>query len=291
LLIVRRPCGRERPTFLNPKGGNLNVSSGATLTTTSAGTQNGVNVTNAGTANLNGFLGTTLTNSGTATLTGGGFDTVTNNNSGNLTFQGGAGASSSFTNKGSFTLASDTSNVSNFDNQGSVVLNGGTLSLYGGYAKQSTAGASFNFNGGILDVSNFAPFGSFQLLAGNMFGSASGSTIKGNLSNTGGTLYAGGTTGLLTITGSYNQGTGGNLVISVDVNQQTNSELNAELASTLAGTLTINWTDGTPAAGSTWNVALFQKGTGNTDFSSIVGNNGPAPTHVANTWTPYTVKV
>jgi hypothetical protein len=249
------------------------------------GTQDGtVNLTNNGTANLTNFRGATLTNGGTATLNGSQFGSSTN--SGNLSLKG-TSVIAGLTNTGTLTQVSDTNTILDLDNQGSLVINGDVLRLSGS-PKQSKAGASTTLNGGELVMWAHAVF---QLQAGNLFGRASGSTIGGDISNTGGTIYAGGTTGTLEIVGNYTQGAGGTLNIGVDVGNGTNSSLKVDYSATLAGTLTVNWSDGTPATGSTWNVAMFVGGTGGTDFTTLTGTNGPGFTHVAGTWNPYTIKV
>jgi len=284
------PASSQADGTLNGNGNTLIVSAGtftqsgglmtsATLSILSGATLN-ENVDNS-TGNL------TLNNSGTANLKNAWFTTVTN--SGTLALSGGGGEISTLTNTGTLNQVSDLNVVQNFVNQGTVSLLGGTLQ-FSQSAKQTTAGASIVFNGG--SMSTLAVAGAFQLMAGNLFGSASGSKIGGDVSNTGGTIYVGGTTGTLETTGNYTQGSGGSLNIGVDVNKGTNGMLKVDgWTVSLAGSLFINWTDGTPTPGSTWNVASFPSGTGGTDFTAFNGIGGPRPSHVAGTWNPYTVKV
>jgi filamentous hemagglutinin len=271
--------------LLTVSAGTFNVS---------AGTMNNINLTMASGSTLSVTGGSTtnstLTNNGTATLNGAGVGFGTLTNGGTLSLQGGCGCGGvgAVTNTGTINQVSDSNLLRDLDNKGAIVINGGQLKLSGS-PRQTGAGASITFNGGGLWV--VAGAAALQLQAGNVFGSASGSTISGSVSNSGATIYAGGNTGTLEITGTYNQGSGGFLNIGVDVTNKTNSMLKVDGTSTLAGGLIVKWSNGTPAVGSTWNVASFGGGTGGTDFTAVTGMNGPAPTHVANTWDPYTVKV
>src|SRR5205823_3490403 len=76
---------------------------------------------------------------------------------------------------------------------------------------QAASGAATIFNGGTMH-------GDYDVLAGSLKGSPAGSTILGSLSNSGGTIDPGGTTGTLTVTGDYTQTAG---ILSVAVNRDT----------------------------------------------------------------------
>lgn len=247
---------------------SLSIASGVTFNKSAAASQNGGSITNAGTFNL-------LENASAVSVT----------NNGTLKLHGGNTISVSVTNNGTLNQSAGTNTIHALDNKGSLVLNAGLLKLNTS-AKQSGAGASTTFNGAELELlANIT----FLLQAGNLFGSANGSRIWGHVNNSGGTIYAGGTTGTLEMT-HYTQGSGGTLNIGVDVNGGKTAKLKAATVN-LAGTLTINWTNGTPAAGSEWEICDFGLHMGDFATFSSMGSATPTYTHMAGTWSPYKIKV
>lgn len=237
-----------------------------------------------------GMNGGSITNNGILHLVSTAIVSVTNNGTLNLNALGGSTISLSCTNNGIINQSGGDNTINDLDNKGSLTLNGGTLTLGGSFAKQTAINARTTFNGGSLSMALNV---TFKLQLGELWGSAAGSEISGDVDNSGGTIYAGGTTGTLEIGGNYTQGTNGTLVVGVNVAGGTTSKLKVTGTATLGGTLTVNWS-GTPDAGSEWEVALFQGGVMMmSDFTSFtsMGDANPVYTHKADTWNPYKIKV
>lgn len=222
-------------------------------------------------------------------------DPDTNNGTLNLSANGGNTITSGCTNSGTINQPGGNNSIFNLDNKGSIFLNGGELTLGGTFGKQTGARATTTFNGGTLRLNLGG--NAFLLQAGNLVGSPNGSTIFGSVTNSGGVIYAGGTTGTLELWGGAytQQGTEAKLVIGVDVNGGTTSKLKAS-AGNLGGKLEVNWTNGTPGAGSEWAIINFitlmpPALTGDFDQFTSSGTANPTYTHMAGTVNPYKIKV
>ena len=154
-------------------------------------------------------------------------------------------------------------------------LNAGSVATFTVAAtQQGAAGAATTFNGGSMRaiVGN-----GYVVQTGSLTGSASGSTITGNLTNSGGTVDAGGTTGVLSISGKYTQNSG-TLAIGVDFTAKTNSSLAVGGQVSLADTLNVNFA-GFPGRGTTWTIITYGA-TAGSDFATFTSNNGLKYVHV-----------
>jgi len=160
-----------------------------------------------------------ITNNGTIQVTGTGNINVSNgaaiNNEQNATFEFQSdadinytvGATTHFNNAGTL-LKNGGTNTSyigmDVNNTGIVEVRTGVLHFQGNYVQ--TAGTAW-LNGGNFQTSN-----SMSIQGGTLEGTG---TVNGSVSNTGGIVQPGLSPGILTISGSYTQGSGGILAVEI----------------------------------------------------------------------------
>ncbi len=250
--------------------GGVTLSTADTTNVTKAGvnwnatpTLDNATWTNSGTASVavNATLdvknGASITNTGQFNVNGG---TVTNS-------AGGA----TFTNRGTLLLAGSFTTAT-FGNRGSFILNGNGDADFTGTAIQDTVVASTTFNGGSITAQGVK---GYEVAAGTLTGSPTSSSITGNLTNSGGTVIPGFNTGVLNVSGDYEQ-TAGTLLITA-LGNGTNSTLSVCGQATLGATRLVNFF-GTLPANITWPIIPYCVGRVG-DFGTFQ-TNGPTYYHV-----------
>lgn len=185
-----------------------------------------------------GSLKYTGTGAGTVLVEGGGTPMTGNIAAGQiLRVVGGVNNSSPFTNAGTIVFDQSASNpnvnTGTLTNTGKIELIGpsvNTSSVTGGQLKQTGAAAEIV----IPDGTELNPGAPIVLEAGTLRGAG---TIAGSVENTGGVVKPGESPGILTLTGSYVQGSGGRLEIEVGGTEEGQHDVLA-----LGGTATLDGT-------------------------------------------------
>jgi hypothetical protein len=169
-------------------------------------------------------------------------------------------------------------------NNGTIDVKAGMLNLAGqnGLTNAGTAtveaGTSLDValpfvqtGGSTLVTGTLVPSSGLTLNGGTLTGAG---TIQGNVSNAGGTVSPGSPIGVLTMTGTFTQGSGGKTSFEIGGTTLGTqfSELVVQGAATLAGTLNITLTNGfIPVSGNTFKVLTYSTHTGT--FATVTGGS------------------